>query len=157
MRLAALISAAAMAFASAAAAQAPAVSVAIGPKLQDKADEYGQRELDFLARDLQAAVEKRAAGAPGRYELVIVDARPNRPTFEQLGDRPGLSAMSFGVGGATVEGAYIAPDGSRVPISYRWYESDIASARHETTWGDAETAFNKLANRLARGQLYARR
>lgn len=155
MRLAALISAAALAFAGAASAQT--VSVSIGPELQDKADDYGQRELDFLARDLQSAVEKRVAGAPGRYELVIVDAKPNRPTPQQLSNRPGLSPMSFGIGGAAIEGAHVAPDGSRTPISYRWYESDIGWARYESTWGDAETAFNKLANRLARGELYARR
>ena len=159
MRIAALTFAAAVAFAGAAAAQAPAVSVAIGPKLQEKADNYGQRELDFLARELQRSVETRLArvGATGRYELVIVDAKPNRPTFEQLGDRPGLSPTSFGIGGATIEGAYIAPDGSRTPIRYRRYDGDIVWAQHTSTWADAESAFNKLGNRLARGQLYAAR
>ena len=156
MRIAALGFAAAVAFAGAAAAQ-PAVSIAIGPKLQDKAETYGQRELDFLARELQQSVARRVGAAPGRYELTIVDAKPNRPTFEQLGDRPGLSQLSLGVGGATIDGAYVAPDGSRTPIRYGWYESDITWARNATTWGDAETAFNKLGNRLARGQLYAAR
>lgn len=155
MRLAALISIAVLASAGAASAQT--VSVAIGPKLQEKAGDYGQRELDFLARDLQAAVERRVAAAPGRYELVIVDARPNRPTPQQLSNRPGLSLMSFGIGGATIEGDYVAPDGSRAPLRYKWYESDIAWAQFETTWGDAETAFDKFANRLARGQAYASR
>ena len=156
MRIAALSLAAAVAFAGAAAAQ-PAVSVAIGPKLQEKADKYGQRELDFLARDLQESVARRVGAVPGRYELIIVDARPNRPTFEQLGERIGLSPLSYGVGGATIEGAYVAPDGSRTPIRYRWYESNIAWAQNTSTWGDAETAFDRLGNRLARGQLYAAR
>ena len=159
MRTATLISLAALAVAGAAAAQVPTVSVSIGPKLQEKADNYGQRELDFLARELQRSVETRLArvGATGRYELVIVDAKPNRPTFEQLGDRPGLSPTSFGIGGATIEGAYIAPDGSRTPIRYRRYDGDIVWAQHTSTWADAESAFNKLGNRLARGQLYAAR
>ena len=157
MRLAALTFAAALGLAGAAAAQVPAVSVTIGPKLQDKAETFGQRELDYLARDLQRSVESRVGTQPGRYELVIVDARPNRPTFEQLGDRPGLSPLSYGVGGAAVEGAYVAPDGSRTPIRYRWYESDITWARHASTWADAEIAFDRLGNRLARGQLYAAR
>src|SRR5690242_18706293 len=109
MRLAALTLAAALGLADAAAAQVPAVSVTIGPKLQDKADELGQRELDHLALDLQRSVESRLAGQAGRYELTLIDARPNRPTFEQLGDKPGLSMESFGVGGATIEGAYVAP------------------------------------------------
>jgi hypothetical protein len=156
MRLAALMSAAAV-LAFTGAAHAQTVSVAIGPKLQDKAEKYGQRELDFLARDLQESVARRVGAVPGRYELIIVDARPNRPTFEQLGDRIGLSPLSYGVGGAAVEGAYVAPDGTRTPIRYRWYESDITWARHASTWADAETAFNRLGNRLARGQLYAAR
>lgn len=159
MRIAALTLAAALGLAGAAAAQAPIVSVAIGPKLQEKAETYGQRELDYLARDLQSSVETRLAraGQTGRYELVIVDAKPNRPTFEQLGDRPGLSPQSFGIGGATVEGLHIAADGSRTPIRYKWYESDITWTQHTSTWGDAETAFNKLGSRLAKGQLYAAR
>jgi hypothetical protein len=158
MRLAASMSAAAV-LALAGAAQAQTVSVAIGPKLQEKADEYGQRELDFLARDLKVSVESRLAraGSSGRYELVLVDAKPNRPTFEQLGDRPGLSPLSWGVGGATIEGAYVAPDGARTPLAYRWYESDIAWARFESTWGDAQAAFDRFGNRLARGQAYASR
>ena len=156
MRLSALMSAAAfLAFAGAAHAQT--VAVAIGPKLQEKAEDYGQRELDFLARDLQRSVERRVAGSPGRYELILVDARPNRPTFEQLGDRLDLSAMSFGLGGATIEGAYVAPDGSRSPVRYSWYDHSIAWAQYEATWGDAETAFDRFAARLARGQLYAAR
>ncbi|HYG25841.1 MAG TPA: hypothetical protein VD906_02945 [Caulobacteraceae bacterium] len=156
MRIPALMSAAAV-LALAGAAQAQTVNVSIGPKLQEKADEYGQRELEHLARDLQRAVERRVAGAPGAYELVIVDAVPNRPTFEQLGDKPGLSPRSFGVGGATIEGFAVAADGSRTPVSYRWYEGDIRSAWHETTWGDAHTAFNRFASRLASGRLYAQR
>ena len=157
MRIAALTLAAALGVASAAVAQTPAVSVAIGPQLQEKAEKYGQRELDYLARDLQRSVESRLTGQAGRYELVIVDAKPNRPTFEQMGRQPGLSMESFGIGGATIEGAYIAPDGSRAPIHYKWYASDIAWARHSSTWDDAEDTFDRLGNRLARGQLYAAR
>lgn len=156
MRIAVLMSAAAV-IAFAGAAHAQTVNVSVGPKLQAKAGEYGQRELDFLTRDLQQAVERRVAGAPGAYELVIVDARPNRPTFEQMGDRPGLSARSFGIGGATIEGAHVAADGSRTPVSFRWYGRDIAWAKGQTTWGDAETAFNRFAVRLADGRAYAQR
>jgi hypothetical protein len=157
MRIAALVSLAVLTTAGSAHAQQ--VSVAIGPELQEKADKIGQRDLNFLARDLQRSVESRLAraGMPGRVELVLVDAKPNRPTFQQLGRRPGLSPLSFGVGGATIEGALIGPDGSRTPLSYRWYESDIVWAQHSTTWADAETAFDKFADRLVSGRLYAAR
>ena len=82
MRIAALTFAAAVAFAGAAAAQAPAVSVAIGPKLQEKADNYGQRELDFLARELQRSVETRLAraGATGRACRRRASASAARPS-----------------------------------------------------------------------------
>lgn len=156
MRIVALMTAAAL-LGLASGAHAQSVSVTIGPKLQEKADEYGQRELDFLARDLQRTVERRVGATPGRYELVIVNAKPSRPTFEQLSDTPGLSMESFGLGGAEIAGDYIAPDGSRTPVSYRWYEYDIRWAQHNSTWADAERAFGKLASKLASGRLYAQR
>ena len=46
---------------------------------------------------------------------------------------------------------------ARTPIRYQWYQGDITWARHAATWDDAETAFDRLGNRLARGQLYAAR
>jgi hypothetical protein len=155
MRIAALVSIALLA--SAGAAHAQQVSVAIGPKLQDKADDLGQRELDFLARDLQRSVESRLirAGMTDRVELTLIDAKPNRPTSEQLGNRPGLSPISFGVGGAKIEGAVVHADGTLTPLSYQWYESDIAWARHSSTWAAAENAFDRFANRLVSGRLYA--
>ena len=88
--------------ASAPALAAPAqVNVTVGPELQEKADKsLGQREVRDLARDLQASIEKRLAKSGAfdgqRIELVLADARPNRPTFKQMGDRPGLSYQSFG-------------------------------------------------------------
>lgn len=159
MRIAALTLAAALGLAGAASAQVPTVSVTIGPKLQEEADNYGQRELDFLAYDLQQSVESRLrhAGQAGHYELTITDARPNRPTFKQMGDKPGLSLSSFGNGGAAVEGAYVAPDGSRTPIRYKWYENNIAWSQHSWTWTDATIAFDRLGARLARGEMYAAR
>jgi hypothetical protein len=157
MRIAALVSVAVLA--SAGAAHAQEVSVAIGPQLQEQAEDLGQRELDFLARDLQSSVESRLAraGMTERVELTIVDARPNRPTFAQLGHRPGLSRQSFGIGGAKIEGAVVHADGTLTPLSYQWYENDIRWAEHSTTWADAESAFDKFANRLASGRLYAAR
>ncbi|HEX5380344.1 MAG TPA: hypothetical protein VFW47_17330, partial [Phenylobacterium sp.] len=117
----------------------PEVQVKIGPKLHDQAvRELGLREVDGLAADLRRQVE-RELGRTGvlegaRLELTLVDAKPNRPTFKQLGDKPGLSYESFGVGGATIEGRAIAVDGSVTPIRYRWYETDIRNAPYRMTW-----------------------
>lgn len=170
MRLVTLLSIAALAGMAATAVQAAPVgpvseiAIAIGPELQDKADKYGEREFAVLSRELRQSVERslRRAGAlspsgGGRLELVIADAKPNRPTLEQLSDRPGLSLLSHGIGGAEVEGAYIAPDGTTTPLRYSWYEGDIRWSWPSTTWADAEKAFDKFARRLAAGPVYAQR
>ncbi len=140
----------------------PEVTVAIGPKLQKEAVEHlGVREVDRLADDLKRSVE-RELGRTGvlsgaRIELVLTDAKPNRPTFKQMADKPGLSYASFGLGGASIEGKAISTDGTVTPLKYQWYESDIRWARERVTWGDADTAFGQFARRLARGETYASR
>ncbi len=83
---------------------APAVStvkVSIGPDLAEKADEIGGPDLDFLSTELRRTVERRlpAARDGGVLTLVIDDAKPNRPTPQQLMTTQGLSAESFGIGG----------------------------------------------------------
>lgn len=132
------------------------VSIEIGPDLQAKADDYGEREFDILKEDLERAVARALRGrgeTGGRLELVIVDAIPNRPTIEQMTDRPGLSMESFGVGGAEVEARYTAPDGTVEVGRYGWFDNDIRNARATTTWTDANTAFDRFARKLARGEL----
>src|SRR5438045_3660919 len=107
-----------------AAAAAPAsVTVTVGPELQAKAAKtLGLRDVDDLAKELQKTVEKRLAKtgayADSRIVLQLTDAQPNRPTFKQLGDKPGLSYESFGIGGARIDGHAIAPDGHMTPLSY---------------------------------------
>jgi len=151
--------------AAAAAPLAPVseVTVAIGPKLQDKANVYGQRELDLLTerllREVQDELDRSGATGPGgaSLRLTIADAVPNHPTFKQLGDRPGLSIESFGIGGATIDGSITYADGRTEPLRYRWYETDIRQAYGGSTWSDAEYAFDAFARRLVRGDLYAER
>jgi len=162
MRLFSLTLAALMATASTAFAAPAAVSVTIGPDLQKQAEQtYGVREVRRLADDLRASVEKRLAktGAHdgARVELTLVDAKPNRPTFEQLGRTPGLSLESFGIGGATIEGRIVRADGSTQPLAYRWYETDIRQAYGYSTWHDAMWTFDRFAGRLAKGDELASR
>jgi hypothetical protein len=140
----------------------PAVSsvkVSIGPALADKVDEIGQRDLDILTAQLQRTVEKRLPSRAdgGTLTLVIDDARPNRPTPQQLMTTQGLSMESFGNGGATISGDYVDPTGRRTPIAYSWYGDDIRWARYSSTWHDAEDAFDRLADRLAKDQFTAKR
>jgi hypothetical protein len=159
----ATLAAAGALLASVPALAAPAqVNVIIGPELQQKADKsFGPREVRDLARDLQASVEKRLAKTGAfdgqKIDLVLTDARPNRPTFKQMTDRPGLSYQSFGTGGASIEGQATAPNGHVTPLSYAYFESDIRYAKLGGTWADAESTFDRFAYRLARGDLVASR
>jgi hypothetical protein len=138
-------------------AQASDVRVVIGPELQEQARELGQRDLDRLTAELETTVEravaKRGGGADGtRLELTLVDAKPSRPTFEQMSRRPGLDMRSVSNGGATIEGVEILPSGETRPVHFSWYETDIRWAQGRTTWTDAHRAFDLFANRYAKGE-----
>jgi hypothetical protein len=134
----------------------PVVTVSYGPKLQKKIDEYGQREVDRLSADLKDSVLKAAAKAQAlddaTINLVLEDVVPNRPTFQQMADKPGLSYESFGVGGASISGSVTNAAGLSTPVSYRWYETDIRWTWPAGTWSDAQTTFDRFAGRLARGE-----
>ena len=133
------------------------VRVTIGPELQEMAEDYGERDLQRLAADLEADVEKALVargrlGGDGRLELVLTDARPSRPTFEQLARRPGLNMRSVSNGGAAIEGEEVGPDGQRRAVKFSWYETDIRWARGKTVWTDAEHAFDRFARQYAEGK-----
>ena len=143
--------------ATAALATPASVSVSVGPELQAKAAKtLGERDVDDLAKSLQTTVERKLAktGAydGARIELVLTDATPNRPTFKQLGDTPGLSMRSFGIGGATIEGRAVGPDGKVTPLRYSYTEPDIRWSARGGTWTDAENTFEQFAYELGRGK-----
>lgn len=152
-----ILSTAALALSASCALAAPAsVKVQLSPELQARFDRtYGAREAETLTKDLRQSVEaalaKTGAYPDARIELTLTDAKPNRPTFKQLGDTPGLSLESFGVGGATIDGHVVASDGKMAPVSYRWYETDIRQAPSRAVWSDAMWTFDRFARKLARG------
>jgi hypothetical protein len=134
----------------------------VSPELQKKATkDYGVRDIERLSAELQKEVSRSLAQASrydgARVELTLMDVKPNRPTFKQMGDKPGLSMQSFGIGGAEIEGRIVAADGSVTPISYSWYETDIRQSYGVTTWHDAQWTFDRFAGRLARGDRLASR
>jgi hypothetical protein len=162
MRTFALAAAALLMSGSAALAAPASVTVDLSPKLQAKAQKtYGVKEVaklaDELRKDVQRELTKTGAYDGARVELTLVDAQPNRPTFKQLGDTPGLSYDSFGVGGAEIAGRAIAPDGTVTPLAYKWYETDIRFARANWTWSDATWTFDRFAGQLSRGRAIASR
>lgn len=159
-----MFSAAALLASATAALTAPAsVTVSVAPELQKTFDKtYGMREAERLTRDLQVTVEKTLARSGAhdgaRIELTLTDVKPNRPTFKQLSDKPGLSMQSFGVGGAAISGRIVAADGTEKPLSYHWYETDIREASYNWVWSDAEWTFDRFARKLARdGTVVAQR
>ncbi|MDP2212588.1 hypothetical protein [Phenylobacterium sp.] len=140
----------------------PTVSVTLSPALRAAAQKtYGLPEVEALAEHLRMSVEKdlerMGVMAGGRVELVLVDAKPSRPTREQMRSKPGLSFRSVSLGGAAIEGQMIAFDGATLPVSFQWYASDLADSRRQAVWGDAHWTFERFSHRLSRGQLYALR
>jgi hypothetical protein len=150
----ALVLSAGLASAALAAPVVAEIKVSVGPDLARKIDLVAPRDLDGLSSDLRHAVERKLRLRPGggTLNLVIEDAKPNRPTPQQLSRKAGLSMESFGVGGARIGGDYVDPAGTRTPIAFSWYETDIRWARYGGTWHDAQTAFDKLADRLVKDQ-----
>ena len=137
-------------------AQASDVHVVLGPKLVKDARALGQRDLDRLTAELERTVERAVAQSGrangGRLELTLTDVRPSRPTFEQMARRPGLSMDSVSNGGAALEGVEISADGTRRPVRFSWYESDIRWAGARATWSDTHRAFDLFARQYAQGK-----
>jgi hypothetical protein len=142
-------------------AQDPTVNVSIGGDLTENAEDLGQRDVDLQLQRLQRVVTRelarRGALEGARINLVVTDLKPNRPTFQQAVDRPGLSIIdSVSIGGATVEGEVITADGQRLPVRYSRYSTSIRDVQGYNTWQDAEWAYSRLAANLASGRLVSR-
>ncbi len=144
-----------------AAANAPTVTVTIGGDLVKEVPKLGQREVDQQVSDLVLTVERemaRSGALPGaQINLVLTDLKPNRPTFQQAVDRPGLSIIeSRSIGGAAIEGEVVTAQSERLPVRYSYYSSNLADVVGYSTWEDADRAFDRLATKLSRGELVSR-
>ena len=125
----------------------------------DLEDDYGLREGEYLSERVTRAVSREleergvALGEDGyAIEVTLVDARPNKPTFQQLGDRPGLDyARSISTGGAELSAVIRAPDGSVADeVTYRRFSSSLLDAQPIVSpWQDANRSINRFANRVA--------
>lgn len=158
MRIASLIAGAlALGFAGVASAQT-IQPVSYSPDFQEALeDDLGVREGAYLGETLSRFVSEalEARGLSGRdvqIELSIVSARPNRPTFEQAANRPGLDTFnSISVGGAELRGVVRNAAGAEVQtVEYRYYSHDLWDARFNAdTWGDARRAMRRFAGKVA--------
>ena len=97
-----LAGAAALAFAAPAWAQSTPVS--FSPEFQTSLEEdYGVREGEVLRAAVSDAIarelSRRGVSADAaNIEVTIVDAEPNRPTMQQMFDRPSLDMSSISIG-----------------------------------------------------------
>ncbi|XBQ15076.1 MAG: hypothetical protein ABL308_08890 [Oceanicaulis sp.] len=134
--------------------------IEIGPELSERAGEYGERELLILQRKLEGALIDALLDA-GRYAevddpsastllVVIEDATPNRPTFQQLADRPSLSARTVSIGGARVTAVMSDPAGDELGrFAYSWRTPALDREQYTLVWTDAENAFDRFARMVA--------
>ena len=153
--------AATLAFAGAALAEPASINVTLGAELQRKSGELGEREvqqqIDRLAEVVGAALADDADLHGARVDLVLTDLKPNRPTMEQMNQRPGLDGIrSVSIGGAAIEGRITLADGSVQPVRYDWFTTNLADVRGYTTWQDANRAYSRLARNLADGRYETR-
>ena len=144
--------------ATAAQAQEPNVTVTLGPKLQEQVEDLGPREVrdqaDRLAERVREALARRNDLNGTAVNLVLTDLKPNRPTLQQLTDRPGLDRIrSVSVGGAAVKGEIVTADGRSLPFEYDRFNSSLADVYGFTTWWEADRVFDRVARKIAEGDL----
>lgn len=136
-------------------ALAVTVEARVSTEFQEKlTDDIGVREGKILTDMLSAKIEKTFAARGVKAERVVVtieDAKPNRPTMEQVSNKPGLDAMrSISIGGAHVTGIAYDASGQEIgKIDYDWYETDLSNVIAATTWSDARSSFDRFARRFA--------
>lgn len=153
--LAPIVVMAALALAGALPASALTVQAVMAPEFQEKLEEdYGIREAAILSEALTRRVTEqftRRGIAADKVVVTILDAKPNKPTFQQVSDRSGLDPIrSFSIGGAKLSGvAYDAAGKEIGRLEYDWYETDIFQSANSTTWSDARWAFDRFARRFA--------
>lgn len=121
---------------------------------EELADNYGEREGEALTEDIIDDIDhafSRAGVSPARVDIVIVNAKPNRPTLEQLSAKPGLDAFrSISLGGMELTGTAYDADGNVLATQeYGWFENNIRDVVGSATWTDANRASRKFAKKLA--------
>jgi len=85
-------------------------------------------------------------------KLTLVDARPNRPTFNQLSVQPSLDFRSFALGGAEIEGELFTAGGvSLGTVSYNFYETFFNGFQQTNgVWTDARQTMKRFSKRFSK-------
>lgn len=149
-----LMGAAALAFAAPAWAQSTPVS--FSPEFQTALEEdYGVREGEYLRTAVEDAIQaeltRRGVSANGvTIDVTIVDAEPNRPTMQQLFDRPSLDGTSVSIGGAELRATIRTANGATSEVSHRRYNHSLADLNGPPmTWTEARRAIRQFAVKVA--------
>ena len=122
---------------------------------EDLADNLGEREGEILTEDILEDLEyafEKAGVDPAKVDVEIVDAKPNRPTLEQVSAEPGLDAFrSISLGGMKLNATVYDASGEVVATQeYGWFENDIRDVVGSGVWTDANRASRRFANKLAK-------
>jgi hypothetical protein len=150
-----LLAAASFALLATPAALATEIDVGYSTDFQEKLqDDYGAREGTYLADAVREDLmrEFKAAGLNvERVSVTIEKAKPNKPTFKQLGDKPGLDySGSTSIGGMKLSATAFDASGTEMgSMTYDWFETDIRYAGI-TTWQDAKRASDRFARKFAK-------
>ncbi len=121
---------------------------------EELSENFGEREGETLTEDIIDDLDnafERAGVSPARVDVVIVNAKPNRPTFQQLSDRPGLDSFrSISLGGMELTGTAYDADGNVLATQeYGWFENNIRNVIGSGTWTDANRASRRFAKKFA--------
>lgn len=143
------------------AAEPQTINVTLGPQVMERVDELGardvQEQVDRLVEIVSRELESKGALPGAQLDLVLTDLKPNRPTMQQIADRPGLDPMrSISIGGAAVEGQITLADGQVQPVRFDWFSTNLADVRGFSTWQDADRAYQRFANNLVAGRYVTR-
>jgi len=121
---------------------------------------YGDKAIAYLIEDMNdellTDLTKRGIAlsdtAPTVLRVTIENAKPNRPTFNQLSKEPSLSFQSFGIGGADVSAEVIAANGEVIgEAEYDYYASfNDRPFRPIGTWEDTRRAFSFFSRKLSK-------
>ena len=121
---------------------------------EELSDNYGEREGETLTEEIIEDLDRAFAKVgvdPARVDITIVDAKPNRPTFEQLSSRPGLDSFrSISLGGMELVGTAYDADGNVIATQeYGWFENNLRDVVGSGVWTDANRASSRFAKKMA--------
>ena len=122
---------------------------------EELADNYGEREGETLTEEIIEDLDRafsKAGVEPARVDVLIVNAKPNRPTLEQLSDRPGLDAFrSISLGGMKLVGPAYDTEGNVIASQeYGWFENNLRDVVGSGVWTDANRASRRFATKMAK-------